>query len=464
MQDQIGKRYKVTRLSFRVGCTRCQATDIHQINDYAFAFALDRTRLTIHPLFHPEPSQIQIPGNMKKSSPERIGVVIPAAGTGSRMKSKTPKQFLMLSGIPILVHTIKAFINIREIETISLPVAEEHVDTSTRLLQKYISDKDLKKIIITKGGANRQLSVKAGIKALPTDIDIIMVHDGARPFISKETIINCIQATKKYGAAIVALKVNDTIKLASNSIITKTVDRKDLYRAQTPQGFRRHLMEKAWQIAEKSNFSGTDEASLLEKAGVPVMIVEGEEKNIKITVPTDLELADILWQQNKKQQVKGKMKIGYGFDAHRFVENRKLILGGEKIDYHLGLAGHSDADVLIHALIDAMLGAMGKGDIGQHFPDSNEKYKDIDSRLLLAQVIEMAGKAGYSIVNIDATIICQKPRLSHYLAKIRQNIAEVCCSSAEDINIKATTTEKMGYTGRGEGISCHAVILVEKMP
>jgi 2-C-methyl-D-erythritol 4-phosphate cytidylyltransferase/2-C-methyl-D-erythritol 2,4-cyclodiphosphate synthase len=261
----------------------------------------------------------------------------------------------------------------------------------------------------------------------------------------------------EHGAVIAAIAVNDTIKQVDQSnTISKTIDRSRLYRAQTPQAARRHLLEQAYMQAEKNNFTGTDEASLLEYAKIPITIVAGEEQNIKITRPGDLHIArSLLGEQTM-------IRIGHGFDAHQLVENRPLILGGVTIEFTLGLLGHSDADVLTHAFIDAILGALGQGDIGQHFPDSDKQYKDINSLNLLKQTFSFAEKKGFSIGNADLTILCQRPRFAPYLDTMRQNLA-ICCNTPEPtINIKATTTEEMGYTGRGEGISAHAVVLLQR--
>ena len=199
----------------------------------------------------------------------------------------------------------------------------------------------------------------------------------------------------------------------------------------------------------------TDEASLLELGSIPVHVVEGSEKNIKITRPEDLAIAEKLMESEKKEK-----RIGHGYDAHRFADGRKLILGGVEIPYEYGLAGHSDADVLCHAVCDAILGAIGQGDIGSHFPDSDDQYKGISSLVLLESVIKLADAKGYRIINIDVTVVCQKPKLAPYLVTIRQNLAGCCRIEDGRVNIKATTTEKMGFVGRLEGIGCHAVVFI----
>jgi len=384
------------------------------------------------------------------------GVIIPAAGTGSRMNSDRPKQFLDLAGQPVLVHTLRAFLDSPLVHVLALPVSRAATATVHRLIDDHFCQAEAERIIITRGGATRQESVRAGLQALPPEVDLVLVHDAARPLVSPDLIDDCIAEIRNTGAAIAALPVHDTVKqVDSRGVIRKTVNRDDLVRAQTPQGARRDLLEQAFARAEKDGFSGTDEAALLERIGVAVTIVTGAETNLKITRPGDLQIARLLMEQKKMQ------RIGHGFDAHRLVEGRPLILGGETIDHSLGLLGHSDADVVCHALIDAILGALALGDIGRHFPDSDERYKGADSLRLLEQTRVMAAKKGWRLTNGDLTVICQRPRLAPYLEAMRDNLARACRVESSALNIKATTTEKMGYPGRGEGIAAHAVVLME---
>lgn len=393
---------------------------------------------------------------------EKAGVIIPAAGSGSRMEESLPKQFLKLSEIPILIHTIAAFLKVKEISSLSVAIAQKHKQLVLSLLTAHFTPEEQNKIIITGGGASRQLSVQAGLSAMPEEVQIILVHDGARPLVSQALIRRCIAGAVLYGAVIAALEVHDTLKMATNKVITTTINRTGLFRAQTPQAARRHLLENAFKKAEEDGFIGTDEASLFEHAGIPVLIVAGEKQNLKITRSDDLALAEVILTGRAEVGKKKTMRIGHGFDAHRLVKDRKLILGGEEIEFNLGLAGHSDADVLSHALMDAILGAIGEGDIGRHFPDSDKKYRGAESLLLLGKVIDLAEQKDFHLNNADITIICQKPRLAPYLQQMTANLAEICKTSPKQINIKATTTEHMGYTGRGEGISCHAVTLMEE--
>ena len=384
-----------------------------------------------------------------------IGVVLPAAGFGSRMGTAVPKQFLELAGEPILVRTIRIFLSHPSIDVVAVVLPAEHLASAREQILARFADQR-QQLLFTQGGDSRQQSVQNGLNALPGHITGILVHDGARPMLTATVIDSCIEGINDHGAVIAAVPVKDTLKKVNQTTVTRTVDRSRLWQAQTPQAMRRHLLEEAFTHATATNFTGTDEASLLEHAGIPVHVVEGSEQNIKITRPDDLTVASGLLQEDRLT-----MKIGHGFDAHQLVAERKLILGGVEVPYHLGLAGHSDADVLIHALMDAILGALGAGDIGHHFPDNDNSYLGADSIKLLGEVMELAQAQHLQIGNCDLTIICQQPKLAPHLAAMQVNIAAACDTPVAQINIKATTTEKMGFIGRGEGISAHAVVLMQ---
>ena len=386
-----------------------------------------------------------------------VAAIIPAAGSGSRMGRNIPKQFLELNGLPILVQTVSRFLQVTAIRHVVIPLPADHLNSTEELLQKYFSKDQLERIVCVAGGRTRQQSVLAGLDVLPVATDIVLVHDGARPFVTTQMVERCLQAVVRFGAAIVAIPVRDTLKkVNADGEILATVDRNQLWHAQTPQAATVELLRQAYSTAHEKGYEGTDEASLLEFAGIPVHVLEGSEKNIKITRPDDLILAANI---NKETDM---MRIGHGFDAHRYKIGRHLILGGVDIPFDLGLEGHSDADVVIHAFIDALLGAMGAGDIGRHFPDNDPQYKDISSMKLLEEVVRQTQEKQFAISNADITIVCQRPKLSTYVEEMCANLATTCFVSRENINIKATTTEMMGYTGRGEGIAVHAVVLLQK--
>ncbi len=364
-----------------------------------------------------------------------------------------PKQFHFLAGSPVIVHTIRSFITADCVDTIVVVVPADRVAFTKDLLVEHKAFDNT--VTVVAGGKRRQDSVKCGLDSLAADVGVVLVHDGARPLVTSDIILRCVLAADEFGAAIAAVPVKDTLKKgdAENRIV-ETVDRETLWQAQTPQAVRVSLLQNAYKAAGSRDV--TDEASLLELAGIPVQLVEGSETNIKITRPDDLIIAEKIMQKEMSPSV----RVGHGYDAHQFATDRDLILGGVKIPFELGLAGHSDADVLTHALCDAMLGALGAGDLGAHFPDSDQKFKNIYSISLLESVVALADKRNFILSNADVTVVCQKPKLASFITEMKQNIATACNVSEEQINIKATTTEKMGFTGRMEGISCHAVVLL----
>lgn len=371
------------------------------------------------------------------------------------MAAGLPKQFLDLQGLPILVRTCKAFLEMEMIQEMVIPVPVEFKEETLSLLRQHLPRTLLGKVTITQGGVTRQESVKAGLLKLSEHIELILIHDAARPLVNRSLILDCLQTAHKHGAAIAAIKVKDTLKQAgTHGQIEKTIDRTHLWQAQTPQVARRELLERVFHHAEQTGFTGTDEASLFEHLNIPVTLVQGSEKNFKITLPEDLALAVALLKSGQN------MKIGHGYDAHRLIKGRKLILGGVEIPHAMGLDGHSDADVLSHALTDAILGSLGLGDIGRHFPDNDPRYKNIRSLTLLEDVINQAHDRSCTLSNADITLVCQQPKLAPYLQEMQDNISQSCQVAKESINIKATTTEQMGFTGRKEGIAAHAVVLM----
>ncbi len=383
--------------------------------------------------------------------------IIPAAGSGSRMGLDHPKQYHHLCGVPILVHTVRVFEAASCIDMIVVVVPEERVGSTISLLREYgLLSGSLQ---VVAGGRRRQDSVKAGLDTLGKDVEIVLVHDGARPLVSENLIGSCCRAARNHGAAIAAIPVKDTLKkAAANGNILHTVDRENLWQAQTPQAVSANVLRGAYEAAGDRDV--TDEASLLEFAGVAVHLVEGSETNIKITRPDDLLVAEKIMTKNDSSAA--AMRVGHGYDAHRFATDRELVLGGVKIPFEMGLVGHSDADVLTHALCDAILGALGLGDIGAYFPDSDEQFAGVYSITLLEEVVKMAGDRGLKVANGDVTVVCEKPRLSPFIGEMKTVLAAACGVAVERINVKATTTEKMGFTGRMEGVSCHAVVLLEQ--
>lgn len=385
---------------------------------------------------------------------KKITVIIAAAGSGKRMGGGIPKQYLSIGGTPILIKTIKAFALNAFIDNILVVTNVDHIN----YLKDELSRFNIENIHVLAGGNQRQDSVYNGLMAMPKDTDYVIIHDGARPFVSQKIIGDTLEAVLDKNAVVTAVPVKDTITRQVLSkkkplVLEKSFagleyfDRSSLFAVQTPQAFEKKLIMKAYKLAYKEGFYGTDEGMLVERLGHTVHMINGAYANIKITTKEDLPMEN---------------RIGSGYDVHRLVEGRKLILGGVPIPFEKGLLGHSDADVLVHAIMDALLGAAALGDIGNHFPEDDEEFKDISSMVLLKRVKKILLSKGYTIGNIDATVICQLPKISPFIAKMIENIGEILEIDENRINIKATTTEKLGYIGREEGIAAEAVCMLNK--
>ncbi len=397
-------------------------------------------------------------------NPPQVAAIIPAAGSGLRMGLPSPKQFFELEGIPILIHTLRVFQQVEAIGVIIVVVPPDDCCRVEELVRKYGLTKVYR---VTEGGKERQDSVRLGLEAVPDEVELVLVHDGVRPFVPAAVVENCLREAEISGAAMAAIPVTDTLKAVSTEkMIEKTIKRDGVWQAQTPQAVQKSLLKKAYALAaDKKDFTATDEAGLMELLGHPVKVVTGSEKNIKITRQEDLILARaILSESGETAKAMGKeseYRSGYGYDAHRLAADRHLILGGEKIPHEKGLLGHSDADVLTHALCDAMLGAAGLGDIGEHFPDTDQKYKDISSMKILESVAALISDKGYMLANADITVVAQQPKLAPYFSAMKKNLAAACGVNPAGINLKATTTEGLAFEGREEGMSAHAVVMLK---
>lgn len=374
----------------------------------------------------------------------RWAAIVVAGGSGTRMGAEKNKILLRIEGEPIFLKSLKAFL---ALDSIVLVHREEDTEEIQRALDKAKFPKE--KLQFAVGGTSRGDSVQNGLAKL-VDCEYVLVHDAARPFVKLKEIERLMQVVEECGAAILASPVNDTLKRAdAQGNISDTVDREGLFHAQTPQGFRVDLLKEAYAFANSNGLSATDDAALLESMGKKVKIVAASSSNKKITRPEDLAMASF--------------RIGHGFDVHRLVEDRKLVLCGVEIPYEKGLLGHSDADVATHTLMDAMLGAMALGDIGRHFPDTDMQYKGADSIELLRHVDALVRRKGYRLYQADITIIAQAPKMAPHIEAMRARLAEVLDMDIEYINIKASTTEKLGFTGRGEGIACEAVCMLQSL-
>ena len=382
-------------------------------------------------------------------------VIIAAAGSSSRMGTGVDKQFVILAGKPVLWHTINVFKQLPQIHQILVTVSPGNAERVAALLQQTLADIPWQ---IVPGGAERQDSVRNALQLVSPSVELVLVHDGARPFVEPECVLKSMQAAAETGAAVVAVPVKDTIKLADAAGgVKQTLDRSSLWQVQTPQTFRRELLLKAHEQAAAAGVVATDDAALVEWAGGSVSLVRGSYFNFKVTTPEDLVLAEAVAAERSGRQMQ---RVGFGYDVHQFVAGRPLMLGGVEVPHDRGLEGHSDADVLLHAISDALLGAAGLGDIGKHFPDTDPRYKGISSLLLLREVCRKLKEAGYTAQNLDAVIAAQEPKLAPYIARMNETIAAALDIPVSQVNVKATTTEHLGFVGRKEGIAAQAVVMI----
>lgn len=380
----------------------------------------------------------------------KVAVVVPAAGRGERMGGAVKKPYLEVAGKPLIVHTLTRLSQVPEVFGIWLVVAPEDV---AYCRQAVVERYGVEKVVdVLAGGASRQESVYRGLQATPPDAEIVLVHDGARPCVPREVVERVVWAAAETGAATAALPVKDTLRTADEERwLEDVVEREGLWRIQTPQGFRRALILQAHRWANEQGLDATDDARLMEGIGVRVKGVLGDERNLKVTTADDLFLVEPLLMPPLE------IRTGIGYDIHPLVEGRRLVLGGVPIPFEKGLGGHSDADALVHAVCDALLGGAGLGDIGTHFPDSDPQYRDADSMSLLRQVVAWV-RERFRLVNVDATVKAQAPRLSPHVPAMRLRLAEALGVEAERVNVKAKTGEEMGPVGRGEAIEAEAVV------
>lgn len=368
--------------------------------------------------------------------------IILCGGSGTRMGISQNKTLLKVGGVPAVIKCIRAF---GPFVTGTVLVVRSG---DQKAFQAVLDEYGVPVTALVPGGQDRQASALCGLRALPADAEIALIHDGARPYVTGSVIEGVLESVVKTGSGVAAVRARDTIKKADESgLVLETLDRSTLFQMQTPQGFR---VKDLLLAHERARQVYTDDAALMEAAGFPVHLTNGSYDNIKLTSPEDLKMTGNL----------ACPRIGHGYDAHRLVENRDLWLCGVRIPYEKGLLGHSDADVALHALMDAMLGAAALSDIGRQFPDSDMQYKGISSLLLLKKVKALLEEKGFAVGNVDVTILAQAPKLAPYIEKMRVTITQALEIPADQVSVKATTTEKMGFEGAGEGISAHAVALL----
>lgn len=375
----------------------------------------------------------------------KINVVIPCGGSGSRANLNQNKILQPINDIPMLERTVTPFAGLKNVTRIIVPCQPCDMEAIAKCLQA-IKQLGFAEAMLVKGGSTRTESVKNALCSLEDDCDIVIVHDGARPNVKTELIEKCIAAAVKYGSGIAVTPSTDTVATIKDDIIIDIPDRNKIVNIQTPQAFNKDSLLRAYSMIDKEIF--TDDSSVyLKYIGNPHYVL-GDKTNKKFTYKEDFDPI-------------ANATIGYGFDTHKLVENRRLILGGVEIPHDKGLLGHSDADVLTHAIMDALLSACGLRDIGVQFPDSDPKYKDADSMELLREVREMMKTKKLVCDSLSAVIIAQKPKLMNYIPLMEKRLARTLGMAAYKVNISATTTEGMGYEGREEAISSRAAVILK---
>lgn len=388
--------------------------------------------------------------------------IIAAGGRGRRLDAAQPKQLRKIGGRPMLERSVTALLTHPAIDAVVVALPVEVVADPPAYLCGAV-----KPLRLVPGGARRQDSVANAFAAVDEAVDVVVIHDAARPFASADLISRCILAAAESGAAVAAVASRDTVKhVSADRFVQETLPRERIYLAQTPQAFQRRVLQDALAQAAQGQ-DVTDEATLAERAGFPVRIVEGEHSNIKITVPEDVPVAEALAARQLRSGARHDevgARIGIGYDLHRLVEGRSLILAGVTIPFERGPLGHSDADVVCHAVTDALLGATALGDIGRHFPDTDPQYAGASSVDLLARATSLVRAAGFAIANVDVVVIAQRPKLAPHVDVMRERLAASLGIEPSCVSIKGKTNEGVDATGRGEAIAAHAVALVHKNP
>jgi 2-C-methyl-D-erythritol 4-phosphate cytidylyltransferase/2-C-methyl-D-erythritol 2,4-cyclodiphosphate synthase len=371
--------------------------------------------------------------------------IVVAAGTGSRAGGN--KQWRLLGGKPVLRWSVEAFLAAgAEVVVVTAPGAQDQAAEALTGLTGWRS---------VDGGETRAESVRNGLAALE-GAQIVMIHDAARPLLSRAVIDRLLLALKDTDGAMPALSVADTLKRGVAGLIAETVDRADLWRAQTPQAFHLERLRAAWSNWPTDR-TPTDDAAVVERDGGRVALVQGDARLMKLTFPEDFEMAETLIAASARTQT----RVGLGFDAHRWGPGASVWLCGVEIPHDQTLIGHSDADAGLHALTDAILGAIGEGDIGDHFPPTDPQWKGAASDLFLKHAADMVTARGGRVVHVDVTLICERPKVKPHRQAMRDRLAEILSLPLDAVSVKATTTEAMGFTGRGEGLAAQAVATVE---
>lgn len=376
-----------------------------------------------------------------------VSVIIVAGGRGTRLGASEPKQLLTLGGRSMLQRSVDAFVSHPAVGEVVVVLPPEFARGNVPL------DTGGRSVRIASGGARRQDSVAAGFRVISAEATVVLVHDAARPFVSATLIDRVVEGAVEHGAVVPACRARDTIKRApaEGGRVQETLPRDTVWMAQTPQGFARAVLARA--VAEGERVDATDEAMLAERAGFAVHVIEGDDANVKITTAEDLTRARATFSS-------AGPRVGTGYDLHRLVEGRSLVLAGVAVPFDKGPQGHSDGDVVSHALCDAMFGAAALGDIGRHFSDRDARWKDAPGLDLLARAAAIIGEAGWYVSSADVTVVLERPKLAGHIDAIRNALAGTLNVDADAISVKAKTNEGVDAVGRGEAIAAHAVAVL----
>ena len=377
-----------------------------------------------------------------------VTAIIAAAGEGRRLGAAVPKQLLQIGDRSILERSVAAFVSHDRVDDVIVVLPDALAAAPPDWLT-------VSGVRVVAGGTRRQDSVANAFDRVRPESDVILVHDAARPFVSPELISRSIDAAAEHGAAIAALPASDTVKRVdgdgAGTVIVETIPRASVYLAQTPQAFQREILSAAVALG-RTGVDATDEAMLAERAGHRVHVVEGDPANLKITTARDLDAA--------RRQSAVSTRIGTGYDLHRLVEGRPLIIGGVTIPFEKGAAGHSDADVACHAVIDAVLGAVCAGNVGQHYPDTDPQWKGASSIQMVRDSLRLVHAQGFAVENVDVTIVLERPKIAPFIDQIRAQLASALGVQADRVSVKGKTNEGVDAVGRGEAIAAHAVALL----
>ena len=381
-----------------------------------------------------------------------VGVIVVAAGRGERLGGDVPKQLLPIGGRTLLQHSVLAFDGHPAISVVVVVLPAELVANGPAIVGRTA-----RPCLFAAGGRERHDSVRHGLAALPSDVDLVLIHDAARPFADAALIDRVIHGAEETGAAIPAVRARDTVKRVAGgaTTIAETMPREEIWLAQTPQGFRRSVIEEAFAGTGRSGAGPvTDDAMLVEKLGRPVAVVPGDPQNGKITTMDDLAQARLRFSASR---------VGTGYDLHRLVDGRSLVFAGLVVPFERGPDAHSDGDVICHALVDAILGAAGAGDVGRHFPNTDPRWKDAAGLELLGRAVAIAAEAGWRPASVDVTVILERPKLAPHVEEIRARLAATLAIDVSAVGLKGKTNEGVDAVGRGEAIAAHAVaVLVPK--